>query len=606
MRQRLATKFVLATCLLALLGVVPAPASAAGRPVGPLSLSTGSYFGAYGNPVSNDGINGGQAEISGLEADIGRKLDIDNRFYTWAQQLPTAQEVWDVQNGRIPMVTWGKHDTLDIISGSQDAWIRAQADRLATLGGSFFLRFFAEPDGAYQANIVHAASDYIAAWRHVHDIFVEEGATNAIWVWCPTANSFKPGSTNPWPPTLYPGDAYVDWVAADGYNWYPSVPTNGGRTFKQVFQDFYDWAVTSGKPIMIAETAALADNPDQAAWLTAAANTVETDMTMIQAFVYFDTLVQKSGNTYDWRVSTVPATYDAYKAMAADPYFNPLSGPDTQAPTVPGKPSGTSTTPGQIDLMWAASSDDLATTIAYRLFRDGGSIPVGTVLSSSTTTVGFTDTGLAQGSSHTYQVDASDGTNTSALSPSSDPITVASGPPTVFSDSFSSGFGAWSPVTNLTLDNTTGGASPPSAKAQPAGVRAFARTTLPQTYPSLCMSEAINLSSLGTSSVALLKLRAGGVSLARILVAPNRALKVRNDVTGATFLTGRTLTVGWHSIELCVTVGASGSLSMSYDGTPAGSWSAQNLGTTPISGLQILDDTAKTFTANVDDVAAHE
>ena len=27
--------------------------------------------------------------------------------------------------------------------------------------------------------------EYVAAWRHVHDIFTSVGATNATWVWCP-------------------------------------------------------------------------------------------------------------------------------------------------------------------------------------------------------------------------------------------------------------------------------------------------------------------------------------------------------------------------------------------------------------------------------------
>ncbi len=27
--------------------------------------------------------------------------------------------------------------------------------------------------------------EFVAAWRHVHDIFTSVGATNATWVWCP-------------------------------------------------------------------------------------------------------------------------------------------------------------------------------------------------------------------------------------------------------------------------------------------------------------------------------------------------------------------------------------------------------------------------------------
>ena len=31
--------------------------------------------------------------------------------------------------------------------------------------------------------------EYVAAWRHVHDIFTAVGATNATWVWCPYADA---------------------------------------------------------------------------------------------------------------------------------------------------------------------------------------------------------------------------------------------------------------------------------------------------------------------------------------------------------------------------------------------------------------------------------
>ncbi len=102
-------------------------------------------------------------------------------------------------------------------------------------------------------------------------------------------------------------------------------------------------------------------------------------------------------------------------------------GADTSAPTTPGKPSGVSTSNSTIDLTWAASTDDQAATLTYRIYRDGGGSPVGTVSSASTTTVSYTDSGLAGGSVHTYRVRASDGPNTSSLSPKSNPITVQAG-----------------------------------------------------------------------------------------------------------------------------------------------------------------------------------
>jgi hypothetical protein len=606
MRGRGRTALVSLFCVLLATTGWHATADAAARPTGPLSLAVGSYFGAFENRDRTDGVAGSQAEVTAFENDLGRKIDIDNRFYNWNQTIPTSLEQWDVANGRIPMITWGAQDTLQIKSGSFDAWIRAQADRLRDLGGPVFLRFYHEMDGDYRQSIVHTPQDFIDAWRRVYGIFQQEGASNVVFVWCPTAWKFI--SRSPWPPNYYPGDAYVDWIAADGYNWYPGRSGSQWRTFQQVFGAFYTWAVTMDKPIMFAEIGVQEDPANQnrkAQWLADAHNVLKTAYDQVQAALYFDTTIMKSGDTLVWDLKSSPQAFDAWKATGLDPYFNQLFDPDTQAPTTPGQPTGTSTTPGRVDLTWAASSDDKATTIAYRVFRDGGASPVGTVQSSSQTTVSFADTGLAQGSVHTYQVDASDGVNTSGLSAVSDPVTVASGQVPVFTETFSSGFGAWTQVTNLSIDSTIGGASPPSARAQASGVAAFARKTLSQTYPSLCLSEAINLSSIGANTVPLLKLRnPNNVSIARIVATQARVLRVRNDPAATFFNTGVSLQSGWHTLELCATVGTSGTLSAWLDANPIGSW-VTNLGTNPIGRIQILEDTAKTFTANVDDVVAH-
>ena len=101
--------------------------------------------------------------------------------------------------------------------------------------------------------------------------------------------------------------------------------------------------------------------------------------------------------------------------------FNQVT--DTFAPSKPGKPSGTSSTFDSIDLSWAASTDNFAGPLTYRVYRDG--VQIDQVTSSSTSTVTYTDTGLAAGSTHTYTVDAVDAaTNASVLSDVSDPITV--------------------------------------------------------------------------------------------------------------------------------------------------------------------------------------
>ena len=93
---------------------------------------------------------------------------------------------------------------------------------------------------------------------------------------------------------------------------------------------------------------------------------------------------------------------------------------DTTPPTIPGKPTGSSPAAGQITISWAASTD-ASPPITYRIYRDGGTNPIGT-----TTNTTFTDLGLTGGNSHTYEVDAVDSLNNpSLMSDTSASITVS-------------------------------------------------------------------------------------------------------------------------------------------------------------------------------------
>ena len=557
------------------------------------------------NPVSNDGVGGSQAEIAVRESFLGRRYDIVNRFYTWNQAFPTSLEAGDVSNGRISMLTWCCSDTIQMVSGSQDAWIRAQADRMAAFGSPIFLRFYHEMDGDRRQGAVHSPAAFIAAWRYVHDIFVQRGATNVVWIWCPTAWKFIQG--NPSPPVYYPGDAYVDWIASDGYSWYPV--TGAWRTWTQIFQPFYDWAITMNKPIMIAEYGVLEDPSvpgRKAAWIADSQSVLKNVYPLIQAVLYFDTVGNSGPAPIDWRVSSSQASYQAYRTMALDPYFDPSHLTDTTPPSAPGQPTGVSNSSATIDLSWDASTDDESATISYRVSRDGNQ--VGFVTSASTTTVQFQDTALQPSSTHTYTVIAADAANNfSEPSPSSDPITVQAAPPpppSIFADDFSSGgFANWSGAIGLSVDATSGGVAPPSARAQVNVAPAWAYRVLDATFPSLCMSANINVTSQGGTFVALLRLRtAANGFIVRVFLNPSGVLWVKSDVSGLQMSSGTQIGPGWHAIELCGTVGAAGTWSLYRDGTRIINEWAANTGSTPIGRIEIGDTLARTLTVNFDDV----
>ncbi len=187
------------------------------------------------------------------------------------QPFPTSYFETVRMRGAIPLFSWMAMDkktintpnfqSRDIYNGEYDDYISYWARAARAWGHPFFLRFNHEMNGNWypwsdQVN-GNQPGDYVKAWRHVHDIFTREGATNVSWVWC-VNNEYW---TNPESKNLegvYPGDAYVDWVGIDGYNWgrNPAQPDKW-RPFNEVMKQTYDHLMrfVPEKPFMIVETA---------------------------------------------------------------------------------------------------------------------------------------------------------------------------------------------------------------------------------------------------------------------------------------------------------------------------------------------------------------
>jgi hypothetical protein len=257
-----------------------------------------------------------KSAVEGLEQAIGRTLDIDHNFYTWDEPFPTEIERWDLQAGRIPMISWnGKNvTTREIGAGGYDDMIRQRARQTKALGKPVLIRWFWEMDGNKKAEFAGKPEQYIAAWQHIVTLFREQGADNVKWVWCPNASAFNDGEAQ----QFYPGADFVDWTCADGYNWAPGRAGDDYRSFKDIFGGFYLWAAQQNKPIMVGEFGVQERNPgDKAGWITAAREAVKSDFPLMRAVVYFN-----ANKDYDWRLATSDSALDAFRQMARDPWFN--------------------------------------------------------------------------------------------------------------------------------------------------------------------------------------------------------------------------------------------------------------------------------------------
>ena len=297
------------------------------------------------------------ANTTSLEQGAGRRFDIVSRYYGWNQQFPDqtdralrdsghhllidvrARNFGGPQNGAY--TRWS-----DIASGSQDAVIAAMADRVKAFGAPVFLSFNQEPEFELEqgaGNPAGTAADYAAAYRHIHDVFAQRGVTNAVWVWWVMGY----GAFDSQYRTLYPGDAYVDWVSYDPYDFNAchSAPAKDPAT---TFGAWYRWIdqapFAQGKPLMLSEYGA--NGSANGGWYAGVPAAIKA-LPRIKAVVEFDSSV----GGCDTRVTNSAANWAGFVHAGADPYFSQLdpardeSVPSDPQQTAPAPSSGTPPAP---------------------------------------------------------------------------------------------------------------------------------------------------------------------------------------------------------------------------------------------------------------------
>jgi hypothetical protein len=234
-----------------------------------------------------------------------------------------------------------------IAQGAVDSALHAYAKAARTWGKPLFWRIGWEMNGnwylQHSVGKYNTSQDYIDMWRHIVTIFRQEGANNVKFVYSPNtlcANACIDFGL------MYPGDAYVDWVALDGYNWGNFRPESFWESFTDVFGKSYArmLQIAPGKPMMIAETASGEQGGDKAAWITSAFITeIPTHFPLLRAIIWFN--FNKESEP-DWRVNSSNATLQAYKKGVTNPHYQAeLMSNSTTWLSTPGKPASTPSTP---------------------------------------------------------------------------------------------------------------------------------------------------------------------------------------------------------------------------------------------------------------------
>lgn len=259
--------------------------------------------------------------LDAFEADAGKTVAIIHYFIGFTDMNPPEQNILDDIQARnaAPMITWqwsGIASLAEVIDGTHDPTIHLWATELLAHGGPVLLRWGHEmnlPNYDWSIGVNgNTAADYIDAWRHIKDIFTAEGATNVLFVWCPGVIGYGSDFT-----PMYPGDAYVDWVGMDGYNW---ATLNPWMTFTEVFTQNASYATMTGltsKPLMIGEYSCTEFGGDKGAWFLSALGTeIPADFPAIQALVLFNENFEE-----DWRIESSPGATAGYAAGIADALY---------------------------------------------------------------------------------------------------------------------------------------------------------------------------------------------------------------------------------------------------------------------------------------------
>jgi hypothetical protein len=290
------------------------------------------YWGAFRNGAPyNTGL------VIGLEDEVGRRPAIMSWYQEWegAPDFPVADASYLYDRGIVPMVSWEpwrppkvfgtlevdqpKYRLARIAGGAFDDYIRRYAGDIRDYGGPVFLRPFHEMDGFWYpwGGTVNnnTPADYVAAWRHVHDLFREVGATNVTWIWS-VNHVTVPDTPENQIQHYWPGPAYVDWIGVSGFNWGTASPLSTWKGFDAVNQDKYRQLLAYHLPIMLTETGAPEVGGVKAEWITDSFHAMLDHYPQLRAVIWYD---KRDSDLRDWRLDSTPAALAAFRAAVSNP-----------------------------------------------------------------------------------------------------------------------------------------------------------------------------------------------------------------------------------------------------------------------------------------------
>jgi mannan endo-1,4-beta-mannosidase len=326
-------------------GSTPAVISAPSRAT--LVAPAKRYFGMYTEQAPFN-----WATLDATSKKIGVQPNMVGYFSGWDEKFRTSAVTRAWSTGRLPLMTWESrpisagndsnvapdYSLPKIIGGSFDAYLHQYAKDIVSTGLPLAIRLdhemngtwypWSELNGGNRPINGNNVGDYVKMWRHVHDIFQQEGANAlVIWIWAPNiVNNMQPSShaTQSYLNGLYPGDSYVDWVGLSGY-LRPPYRAGNDFTFGYTYgASLKQLRTLTTKPILLAEVGASETGGHKAAWLTSFfdgfSDPANADLIGFSWFsLAITSYVSGERSTNDWRIDSRSDSLRAFSTGLAKP-----------------------------------------------------------------------------------------------------------------------------------------------------------------------------------------------------------------------------------------------------------------------------------------------
>ncbi len=325
-----ATLAILLGALLLAMFTGPGVAANAANPTAVTAAATTRPPLMFGASGSNNQL------VEAHERTLGQKLHGLRVYKDWDDPLFTSSQITARDTGHTLFLSisskrngGGGIHWADIASaqpGSQlFADMQRQAQQIKAFGDKVYIAFNHEPETESWAG---TPAQFAAAWRKVVSTYRAAGVTNARYVLTLTAWGFARNDSRS-ANSYYPGDAYVDYIAADGYNWYRCRGDGDQwRELASIIEAHRRFGMEHPtKGLMLWEFGSVEDpaNPGRKAqWFrNAQALFKQPGYSQYKALITWEGRLYSgsSSSNCGFDYASSPSARDAWIAMATDPFY---------------------------------------------------------------------------------------------------------------------------------------------------------------------------------------------------------------------------------------------------------------------------------------------